>query len=332
MEPSKTLKLEALNPKLDEWNKKLKNAVMYYQDRIDSVNDNYLVYEGTKDIVNSKGQKSNKSKSSVRKVAFELIESQIDTTIPQPKVTSITGNIDRAQTIEYYLKNEIDRLPIEEINDEQGRATPIAGGSFFLVEWDNSIKTRNTIGKLIITNVHPTEVIPQPGVFKLDKMDYWFLRLLQSKREIKERYGIDVSEESNDNPESDKTNNEELVTHNYVYYRNSDGNISLFSWVNDTIIQDIDNYFARKIKVCTKCGQAKGDTDTCVNCGNDKFKLETLTMEKLTIPEVQLDPVLGKEVIKDKAIEIPYYVPKKYPLIVRKNASALDDFLGSSDV
>ena len=53
---------------------------------------------------------------------------------------------------------------------------------YFLVEWDNSVRTRNTIGKEKISNIHPTEVVPQPGMFKLDQMDYWFLRLLQTKK------------------------------------------------------------------------------------------------------------------------------------------------------
>lgn len=325
-------KMAPLDPKIDEWEKKLSLALTQYQERMAETDDNYETYKGTRDIVNSGGGRANKKKTSVRKVAFELVESQIDTNIPQPKVTSVKGNYDRAQTIEHFLKNELDRLPFEEMNDEQSRITPIAGASIFLVEWDNSVKTRNTIGKLVVSNIHPNEVIPQPGVYKIQSMDYWFLRLLQSKREVKERYGVDVSHEGNDNPDSDSTNNEDLVTHNYVYYRNEDGYISLFSWVGDTVIQDVDNYFARKIKVCTKCGAPKLGEDTCSECGNDKFKMVTLETEKLSIPEMIINPETGQPEISEKEIEMPYYIPKKYPIIIRKNASQADDFLGSSDV
>ena len=200
----------------------------------------------------AKVKKLIKNKTTVRKVTFELVEAQIDVTIPQPKVTSVKGNVDRAQTIEHYIKNELDRLPFEEINDEQERTTKITGSSLFLVEWDNSIKTRNTIGKLKVNNVHPNEIVPQPGVDKLDEMDYVFLRLLESKLEIKQRYGVSVDEEPNTEPDNDETHNDELVTHYYAYYKNEDGYISLFSWVNDTIVQDIDNYFSRKQKYCKK--------------------------------------------------------------------------------
>lgn len=328
----KETKILGGNPKIAEWDKKLRTAIIQYQSRINEVDDNYEAYKGTREIVNSKGVKAAKGKTSVRKVAFELVESQVDTNIPQPKVTSVKGNTERAQIIEHFIKNELDRLPIEEINDEQSRITPIAGGSLFLVEWDNSVRTRNTIGKEKISNIHPTEVVPQPGVFKLDQMDYWFLRLLQTKKYIKDRYGVDVSEESNEDPASDPTNSDELVTHNFVYYRNEDGHISLFSWVNDTEIQDIDNYFSRKIKVCKKCGEPKAGEDKCLKCGHDKFEMKTLEKEKLTIPAMVVDPITGEETMGEKEIEVPYYIPKEYPLIVRKNASALDDFLGSSDV
>jgi len=318
-----------IDARIEDWEAKLRDALTYYDTKIQENDDNYATYKGTRDIYNSKGQKANKGKTTVRKVAFELVEAQIDTTIPQPKVTSITGNIDRAQVIEYYIKNELDRLPFEQINDEQERIVKITGSSLFLVEWDNSIRTKNTIGKLVVQNIHPNNIIPQKGVVKLDDMDNFFLRLLESKRQIKDRYGVDVEDSANTNPELEKTHNEELVTHNYVYYKNEDGYISLFSWVDNTIIQDIDNYFARKVKICTVCGKQKTDSEMCHECGNDKWKLETLTSEKLSIPTGEVD-TNGQPVVEE--ISIDYYVPKRFPLVMIKNASDYDEFLGNSDV
>ena len=314
--------------KIDFWEKKLRNAIVFYERHIQENDDNYKSYKGTRDIYNSKGQKANKNKTTVRKVTFELVEAQIDVTIPQPKVTSVKGNVDRAQTIEHYIKNELDRLPFEEINDEQERTTKITGSSLFLVEWDNSIKTRNTIGKLKVNNVHPNEIVPQPGVDKLDEMDYVFLRLLESKLEIKQRYGVSVDEEPNTEPDNDETHNDELVTHYYAYYKNEDGYISLFSWVNDTVVQDIDNYFSRKQKYCKKCGAVKTETDTCSECGSKEFELKILTVENLEVPtgvDENQQPIMEE-------IEIDYYIPKNFPFVMMKNASDVDSFLGNSDV
>ena len=319
-----------VNAKISEWEKKLSHALSYYQETLNEIDDNFAAYKGTRPIYGSNGKKAKKQTTSVRKVVFELIETQVDVSIPQPKVTSVRGNFERAQAIEHYLKNELDRLPMEKINDEQARMTSIAGSSIFLVEWDNSVKTRDTIGKLSVKNISPKEIVPQPGVYDIDKMDYIFIRLLQSKLEIYNKYGVDVFHEDNTVP-NDETHNDELVTHNYVYYKNNKGEISLFSWVNNTVIQDIDNYFARKHWVCKKCGVNK-TSDKCPECGSEKFELVTLEKEKLTIPSIEIDPLTGAKTVVDTEIEVPYYVPKKFPLVFRTNASELESLLGTSDV
>lgn len=320
-----------VNDKIDKWEKKLRAAIPYYEPVIQEIEDNYECYKGTRDIYNSKGKKSDKQKTSVRKVAFELVEAQVDSYIPQPKVTSIKGNENRAQIIEHYLQNELVRLPFAEINDEQSRTTCIAGGSLFLVEWDNSVKTRNTIGKLVVKNLQPSEIVPQPGVYKIEDMDYIFIRLLQTKQYIKDAFGVDVSEEDN-NEANDPTHNEDLLTHNFVYYKNEKGQISLFSWVNDVVIQDIDNYFARKVEVCAKCGQPKAGLDECENCGSKKFELKTLDNEKVTIPAIDVDPITGNQIQVEKEIEIPYYIPKTFPIVMRKGTSEAYNLFGTSDV
>ena len=320
-----------VNDKIDKWEKKLRAAIPYYEPVIQEIEDNYECYKGTRDIYNSKGKKSDKQKTSVRKVAFELVEAQVDSYIPQPKVTSIKGNENRAQIIEHYLQNELVRLPFAEINDEQSRTTCIAGGSLFLVEWDNSVKTRNTIGKLVVKNLQPSEIVPQPGVYKIEDMDYIFIRLLQTKQYIKDAFGVDVSEEDN-NEANDPTHNEDLLTHNFVYYKNEKGQISLFSWVNDVVIQDIDNYFARKVEVCSKCGKPKTGLDECENCGSKKFELKTLDNEKVTIPAIDVDPITGNPIQVEKEIEIPYYIPKTFPIVMRKGTSEAYNLFGTSDV
>ena len=320
-----------VNDKIDKWEKKLRAAIPYYEPVIQEIEDNYECYKGTREIYNSKGKKSDKQKTSVRKVAFELVEAQVDSYIPQPKVTSIKGNENRAQIIEHYLQNELVRLPFAEINDEQSRTTCIAGGSLFLVEWDNSVKTRNTIGKLVVKNLQPSEIVPQPGVYKIEDMDYIFIRLLQTKQYIKDAFGVDVSEEDN-NEANDPTHNEDLLTHNFVYYKNEKGQISLFSWVNDVVIQDIDNYFARKVEVCSKCGKPKTGLDECENCGSKKFELKTLDNEKVTIPAIDVDPITGNPIQVEKEIEIPYYIPKTFPIVMRKGTSEAYNLFGTSDV
>ena len=265
------------NSKLAFWQDKYKEALSKYEQDLHNIDKFFEVYNGTGDIYNTKGVKAAKGTSSVRKVVFELIESQVDVNIPMPKVTSLSGNEARAMTVEHYIRNEIDRLPFETIVDEQARTTPIAGASFFLVEWDNAVTTRNTVGKMKVTNLDPKSVIPQPGISAIDNMDYIFVRMLQTKLDIKNRYDIDINklqESEQTEPDMDETNNDELVTHIYCYYKDDKGQICLFSWVDDLVINDLDNYFARKEYVCEKCGKSRVEQTEKCDCGSRKFKLK----------------------------------------------------------
>ena len=70
----------------------------------------------------------------VRNIVAENIESQVSTDIPQPKVTARRKQDEGlARLIEDMLRNELDRLPMEYLNDMQERTVPIQGGSFFHV-------------------------------------------------------------------------------------------------------------------------------------------------------------------------------------------------------
>lgn len=55
----------------------------------------------------------------LRNIIAELIESEVNSVIPQPKVTARRkGDESRAKILEDMLRNELDRLPMEEINDQ----------------------------------------------------------------------------------------------------------------------------------------------------------------------------------------------------------------------
>ncbi len=45
-----------------------------------------------------------------------------------------------------------------------------------------------------------------------------------------------------------------MVTQYVAYYRNENGGIGLYSWVNDIELEDLEDYQARRLKRCTQCG------------------------------------------------------------------------------
>ena len=78
------------------------------------MNDREALYMGTHDIRNAK-----KGASNVRNITYELIESQVDSSIPQPKVTAIhEEDQELARQLETLLRNEARRLNLLAINDK----------------------------------------------------------------------------------------------------------------------------------------------------------------------------------------------------------------------
>lgn len=307
---------------INEWQDLFEVAKQEYDSVLRNIDDNEQAYLGTRKIKDSNGHDAAKQTPNVRKMCYELIESQVDTEIPMPKVTSLLGYEDRALMIESMLRNELDRQDTEEFIDEQGRITPIAGGSVFYLEWDNSKTTHYNIGALKVKNLHPSQLTPQPGVYKIEDMDYIFLTFEQSKRYVEDVYGVNVENEGDLGGIDDSINDrpyEHMCTHIFCYYKNGEGGIGLFSWVGNTVVQNYKDYFSRKHDVCSKCGKTKGEC----KCKNPKFELVDKDEQEFDIDR----PDGTKEHVK-----IPYYVFNEYPIIVHKNIAIINNVLGLSDV
>ena len=315
------------NKKLKNWQSKYENAKSKYQDELDHMEDQKKYYLGDRHVKvnpNKSTGYANKVSINVRNIVYELIESQIDSSIPMPKVTPIhEEDSEQANIIESFLKNEMKLLNFNVLNDLQERLTPMLGGDFVLVEWNNHKGYHCTIGDLEVSNIHPKQVIPQPGITEIDKMDYIFIRTSQTKDYVKRRFGKDVSEEEEtDQDIREGVTSEDIVTVVTAFYKNDKGGIGLFRWCGDVVLDDMEDYQARRIEVCKDCGAPKTG-DVCEKCGSKKFEVRTDDMEAVSFVDGN-----GFE----QVIEIPYYKPNQFPLVIRKNISMFDKLLGFSDV
>ncbi len=357
--------------RLTLWQTRYAHNKRAYQKELDKMDRREALYEGTKAIKGAPGATKVQPAEHVRNVIGELIESQVSSVIPQPKVTALRPQDERrARLIEDLLRNELDRLPIAYNNDNEERTVPKQGGALSFVEWDSTQRTHTTSGALYLGQLHPKQFIPQAGVYTdIEDMDYCFLDIPQTKSYIKKRYGVDVADAMEERPEArgqdaDVSAEDDLVTQHVAYYRNDKGGIGLFSWVGDQVLADMDDYQARRAFVCSKCGE-KGDGVECRFCGSKKFTqsaddFETLT-EDIVIPDPE-DPDAPPKVIpaytqswaptgadpaaamlmglqdvptQETVMEptkIPYYKPDVYPVVLRKNVSVFGRFLGGSDV
>lgn len=327
------------NSKLKMWQKKYEDAKQKYGNEISEMDTYEKYYMGDRRVKgnpNKTNSFAGKKSINVRNIVYELIESQIDSSIPMPKVTPIHAeDLEQAQIIESFLKNEIKILKLSNLNDLQERITPMMGGGFMLVEWDNTKGYHCTLGDLSVTNLHPKQVIPQPGVTDIEKMDYIFVRMSLTKDYVKRRFGVDVSEEDETDVEiREGESSADIVTVITAYYKNENSGIGMYRWCGDTVLEDIKDYQSRQLEVCEKCGRTK-EGEQC-ECGSKKFSKKTDEKENFTVPMIVptgINPdgtsIMGTQEVD---IEVDYYKPNVFPIVARKNISMYDRFLGFSDV
>ena len=115
------------------------NAKNAYQDTLMHLEKQYEQYLGSGVLDGAR-----EGASLVRNITYEIIESQVSSEIPAPKVSPLWYSEKRerlAQSIERLCSAERERLPFEEMNDLDERYTYIYGSSIF--SW--SAKTNFTV-------------------------------------------------------------------------------------------------------------------------------------------------------------------------------------------
>lgn len=347
--------------RISKWQEKLETAKLAYDPEIKNMIEWQSYYDGTKSIKQI-GNVAPKDANTVKNITYELIESQVDPSVPYPKITPLhSEDVEQARLIEKALGSMVTTLRMNLMNDMSERDVPIKGGDLYMVEWDNTKSTHTTLGGIEITEIDPKNFIPQPGVVEINKMDYFFVRQALTKQTVKARFGVDVEDASEEDAgvrgesTGKSTVDNDIVTVNMCYYKAKGKNIGLYIWCDDFELYDNDNYQCRELEVCSKCGLSKSG-DIC-ECGNKKFikekqETETLYEPKILsdgtiiepseeIEEIAVDEIgqpilneLGQQEVRSKTVqtEIPYYQPNVYPVVLRKNVSKKNTFLGSSDV
>ncbi len=362
--------------KLKMWQDRLETAREAIMPELNRMGKRESIYDGDPTIYAPDGSVAKKGKAThVRNVGFELIEAQVESDIPSPKVTAIRQEDEwLADIAENLLRNVMDKLPFERINDEGERISPVQGGHGLLVDWQAGISGKDWLGDLRVTMMHPRGIIPQANVSQISDMDWIFLESPATRRQIKEAFGVALEENENESdPDARRLgdspdNSGEIVTLVTCYYRNSKGGIGRYRWVNDTVVEDLEDYQVRRVNRCGACGMV-GDGHRCRYCQGTRFTVEVEEFEELTedivtrngttIPATseqrdeygqpvvepltegegvlpQLRSVNGPAAVTYMPVmtptRIPYYKPDVYPIVVRKNVSKFGRFMGGSDI
>ena len=328
--------------RLDGFASLYEKAKSAYSSDIDSFTRHMEQYRGSSDI-----DGSSERASTVRNITYEIIESQVSSDIPHPKVDPACYSERHgrnALAIERLLYSVRDKLPYEELNDLDERYTYIFGGSVWYVEWDNEIRLGREVGGVRLYCLPPSSFIPQPSIFSVDDMEYCFLRLTTTRGDILRRY--DVGEEEVELAEYELTDGEasdgDTVTMIVCFYKDADGDVGKYVFSGELVLSDIPKYYKRKIKVCERCG---GGTDSC-KCKKKSFVDRDQDIELLPSDLTLRDgtvirsfsPVITNGGLTEekggflmKNTEIPYYTPTAFPIVIRKNTSFGEALYGQSD-
>ena len=280
--------------RLQEWKERYEQAREEYKKEMSAMERRQKIYDGDNTIYDVEGRPTKRKATHVRNIGFEMVETQVDSNIPAPKVTAVRkGDEHLAKIIEDMIRNVCDRLPMVRLNDKAERVCPILGGHGILLDWDASRGGKGWMGDLSVTLLGGRKMVPQAGVYEIEEMDFIAVVTPMTRRQIKASYGVDVpkGDEVEADPEvramgavADTTG--EILTVVTVFHRDDEGKIGRIRWVDGTeiLLEDIDDYQARRVKRCTKCGAvSRGAGKTpCEYCGNKNFDEEVQEYEELT--------------------------------------------------
>lgn len=319
----KTVQKSQRSQELIKWQKKLETAKGGQNIALMDKRE-YLVF-GDRVVdknVNASTTPSKKA-NNIYNIIYEFVESQVNNQIPMPSVkTKREGFEYLAQAIEDSISSDMMESDIDSINDMNERITPVQGYSIVEIGWDPDFKHHLYKGEIKLCGRHPKQLIPQPKVYNLQKMDYFFILSDVSKEYVKRRYDKDLDNEEEQYPENTRLFGSELQTQGspnetlsagetedepltecVCWYKDEDGDICKYVWINDTDLEDLPKFFYRRMN-----GEVKD-------------------------VEILDHDVMGPNgPIAMAGEEVPYFIPTKYPVSVRINVPKNFTFGGQSDV
>ena len=112
---------------VSKWARRLEFCKTQYAKELKNMKTYEDYYEGTRSVQAdaNRGTDPTKLATNVRNIVYELIESQVDTSIPMPKVRAIHAEDDElAKKLEKFLENKVKTCNLITINDAEERTVP----------------------------------------------------------------------------------------------------------------------------------------------------------------------------------------------------------------
>ncbi len=272
--------------------------------------------------------------TTVRNITYELIEGEVSSTIPAPRVSPAVyseKNNRNARAVEELCSTLRDWLPFEELNDRDERNTYIYGGSVFYIEWDDSAVLAGKRGAARVECLSPRDFIPEPYIAEVEDMEYCFLRRTTTKEELSRRYGMSEGALEKAAPEAEEIalGDDSLVTEITAFYRDEEGEVGRFVWSGDCVLSDLPHFYRRRTGERENGKDVLSDGeelpyDLFLSDGRIIPKMTPLIDENGVFVERNGEPVMAQTVL-------PYFLPGAFPIVIRRNVSKEGCLFGESD-
>ena len=262
---------------------------------------------------------SSERAGAVRNITYEIIETQVSSELPISKVSARHYSESRerlAKSIERLCASTRSEIPFDEYNDIDERYTYVLGGSVWLVEWDDTVSDGRARGGVRVTCISPRDFFPQPNIYRIEDMEYCFLRFDTTRDELCRRYGVSFEVASLAESETAGDDDGETATVIVCYYRGEDDEICRFVFSGDAELEDAVGYYRRRAE------------DGSFLDYEEPKRTIALTDGGTISPETPI--LVGKSII-GVPTKLPYYVIREFPIVIRKNTSADRRLFGQSD-
>jgi hypothetical protein len=326
--------------KLDKWKGTLTTALSNYETFRSNCSTWDTMYNGSKTVNSQAGYMSNKNDNTGTKdarqvinIVFQLIESQIDVTVPKPNVDAIEGDDDndRKMMVEGMLSYMADSQKLERINSENERIVKKNSMCVYKVGYNPNAKSHKWIGKIETTNPHPGNIIPQPGVFRIKDMDYMFHIENRTIDQVCRTYGEEFRAELESSTaeykyldtfgtgQNNTSDNKGWISVIECWYKDKDGDVCLLTWADETILKDEPKFFYKRDE------------------SGKLIEYDEIEVEQYQVPAVDENeqPILdenGMQQIETKStIQVPVHVPKQFPFVIQYNIPKEKSFTGKAD-
>lgn len=297
-------------------------------------------YEGKFKKLDENGDFTNEQMKAIRKLGFELVESKVNSHIPNPKMSPrYHADLVPVNVTEKLLIHEKDKILAEEVNDESEHNCLIDGASWFKVTWNPFDNTHERSGNPEVKACPIDTVFPQPGIKNYRELEYIFEQSTITIAQCLDLYNRYIS----------SPNENDIIPIVNCYFLNEHRFLGKFTWCEETgqvLCNDLE-WGIRKRRECQDCHCVVPIDTECPICGSKHIKYVSVKEEILqtdlkyvsnpyragTSADTEDDQT---KAVEDKSIpagtKLPYYLIRQVPFVPYRQVNVPKSIYGISQI